>query len=142
MSMQDPISDLLTRIRNAQQIKRDKIIISSSKLKISIVNVLKQEGYIKNYNIIKSNKPVLEIILKYYRGKPVIKRIFRISKPSFRIYKNKTELPKVLGGLGIAIISTSRGVMTDYEARNYEIKKYIKNSVSKGIGGEVLCFVE
>lgn len=142
MSMQDPISDLLTRIRNAQQIKNNKIIISSSKLKISIVNVLKKEGYIKNYNIIKNNKPLLEINLKYYRGEPVIKRIFRISKPSFRIYKNKTELPKVLGGLGIAIISTSRGVMTDYEARNYEINKYIKNSTAKGIGGEVLCFVE
>merc|ERR1712113_985334 len=126
--MQDPISDLLTRIRNGQQIKNDKVAIYSSKIK---------EAYIKNFSIIKNKKPILEIFLKYYRGKPVIKRIFRISKPSFRIYKNKKELPKVLGGLGIAIISTSRGVMTDYEARNYSL-----NSTEKGLGGEILCFVE
>jgi len=137
MSMQDPISDLLTRIRNGQQINTQKVTISSSKIKVAIVNVLKKEGYIKNYIITKDKKPVLEIFLKYYRGEPVIKRIFRISKPSFRIYKNKTNLPKVLGGLGIAIISTSRGVMTDYEARNYSL-----NSTEKGLGGEVLCFVE
>jgi len=142
MSMQDPISDLLTRIRNGQQIKNNKVSISCSKIKIAIVNVLKKEGYIKDYNIIKSKKPLLEIFLKYYRGEPVIKRIFRISKPSFRIYKNKKNLPKVLGGLGIAIISTSRGVMTDYQARNYALNSYIKNSTEKGLGGEVLCFVE
>jgi len=142
MSMQDPISDLLTRIRNGQQIKNTKVSISSSKIKIAIVNVLKEEGYIKNYNVIEDKKPILEIFLKYYRGEPVIKRIFRISKPSFRIYKKKTNLPKVLGGLGIAIISTSRGVMTDYQARNYALNSYIKNSTEKGLGGEVLCFVE
>jgi len=137
--MQDPISDLLTRIRNGQQIKNKKVTISSSKIKIAIVNVLKKEGYIKDYKIIEDIKPILEIFLKYYRGEPVIKRIFRISKPSFRIYKNKKNLPKVLGGLGIAIISTSKGVMTDYDARNYQ---HIKNSTEKGLGGEVLCFVE
>jgi small subunit ribosomal protein S8 len=142
MSMQDPISDLLTRIRNGQQIRNNKITISSSKVKIAIVNVLKEEGYIKNYNVIEDKKPVLEIFLKYYQGEPVIKRIFRVSKPSFRIYKNKTNLPKVLGGLGIAIISTSRGVMTDYQARNYALSSYIKNSTEKGLGGEILCFVE
>ena len=142
MSMQDPISDLLTRIRNGQQIRNNKITISSSKVKIAIVNVLKEEGYIKNYNVIEDKKPVLEIFLKYYQGEPVIKRIFRVSKPSFRIYKNKNNLPKVLGGLGIAIISTSRGVMTDYQARNYALNSYIKNSTEKGLGGEVLCFVE
>jgi small subunit ribosomal protein S8 len=142
MSMQDPISDLLTRIRNGQQIRNNKITISSSKVKIAIVNVLKEEGYIKNYNVIEDKKPVLEIFLKYYQGEPVIKRIFRVSKPSFRIYKKKTNLPKVLGGLGIAIISTSRGVMTDYQARNYTLNSYMKNSTEKGLGGEVLCFVE
>merc|ERR1712224_1087702 len=133
---QDPISDLLTRIRNGQQIKNKKVTISSSKIKISIVNVLKKEGYIKDYRITQDIKPILEIFLKYYRGEPVIKRIFRVSKPSFRIYKNKQNLPKVLGGLGIAIISTSRGVMTDYQARNYALNSYIKNSTEKGLGGE------
>jgi small subunit ribosomal protein S8 len=142
MSMQDPISDLLTRIRNAQQIRSNRVLISSSKLKTAIVNVLKEEGYIKDYNIKENKKPMLEIFLKYYRGEPVIKKISRISKPSFRIYKDKNNLPKVLGGLGIAIISTSRGVMTDYKARNYPLNSYIKNSTEKGLGGEILCFVE
>jgi len=142
MSMQDPISDLLTRIRNGQQIKNKKVDIYSSKIKIAIVDVLKTEGYIRDYIVTKDQKPVLKIFLKYYQGKPVIKRIFRVSKPSFRIYKNKKNLPKVLGGLGIAIISTSRGVMTDYQARNYALSSYMKNSTEKGLGGEVLCFVE
>ena len=142
MSMQDPISDLLTRIRNGQQIKSSVVKISSSKIKIAIVDVLKTEGYIKNYNITGDKKPVLEIFLKYYKGLPVIKRIFRVSKPSFRIYKNKKDLPRVLGGLGIAVISTSRGVMTDYQARNYNLSSYKANSTEKGLGGEVLCFVE
>jgi len=142
MSMQDPISDLLTRIRNGQQIRNRKVTISSSKIKIAIVNVLKEEGYISNYIVKNEKKPVLEIFLKYYRGEPVIKRILRVSKPSFRIYKDKKNLPKVLGGLGIAIISTSRGVMTDYQARNYALSSYIENSTEKGLGGEVLCFVE
>merc|ERR1712029_405233 len=123
--MQDPISDLLTRVRNGQQIKNNKVTMYSSKIKIAIVNVLKKEGYIKDYIVTKDKKQVLEIFLKYHRGEPVIKRIFRVSKPSFRIYKNKKNLPKVLGGLGIAIISTSRGVMTDYEARNYALNTYI-----------------
>ena len=142
MSMQDPISDLLTRIRNGQQIKNKKVDIYSSKIKIAIVNVLKTEGYIRDYIVTKDQKPVLKIFLKYYQGKPVIKRIFRVSKPSFRIYKNKKNLPKVLGGLGIAIISTSKGVMTDYQARNYSLNSHEENSTKKGLGGEVLCFVE
>jgi len=142
MSMQDPISDLLTRIRNGQRIKNNVVTIYSSKIKIAILNVLKKEGYIKDYIVKKEKKPILEIFLKYYRGEPVIKRILRVSKPSFRIYKNKKDLPKVLGGLGIAIISTSRGVMTDHQARNYALNSYIKNSTEKGLGGEVLCFVE
>jgi len=140
--MQDPISDLLTRIRNGQQIKSSKVTINNSKIKLAIVNVLKKEGYIKDYNLTKDKKPILEIFLKYYRGEPVIKRIFRVSKPSFRIYKNKKNLPKVLGGLGIAIISTSKGVMTDYQARNYTSNLNEQNSTEKGLGGEVLCFVE
>lgn len=142
MSMQDPISDLLTRIRNGQQIRSKKVTMYSSKIKLSIVNVLKKEGYIKDYSLTKDKKPILEIFLKYYKGEPVIKRIFRVSKPSFRIYKNKKNLPKVLGGLGIAIISTSKGVMTDYQARNYALNSHEENSTKKGLGGEVLCFVE
>lgn len=142
MSMQDPISDLLTRIRNGQQNKSENVVINSSKIKVAMVNVLKKEGYIEDYNIIEGKKPLLRISLKYYQGEPVIKRILRVSKPSFRIYKDKKNLPKVLGGLGIAIISTSRGIMTDYEARNYALSSYIKNSEEKGLGGEVLCFVE
>merc|ERR1711976_90666 len=139
---QDPISDLLTRIRNGQRIKNNVVTIYSSKIKIAILNVLKKEGYIKDYIVKKEKKPILEIFLKYHRGEPVIKRMLRVSKPSFRIYKNKKDLPKVLGGLGIAIISTSRGVMTDYQARNYNLNKHVQNSTEKGLGGEVLCFVE
>ncbi|QTM69018.1 30S ribosomal protein S8 [Buchnera aphidicola (Hormaphis cornu)] len=129
MSMQDPISDFLTCIRNSQNASKVAVTIPSSKLKISICAVLKQEGYIKDYKIQKLKKPKLKIYLKYFQGKSVIDTIQRISSPSLRIYKKKTTLPKVLDGLGIAIVSTSQGVMTDYNARKL------------GIGGEVMCYI-
>ena len=128
--MSDPISDMLTRIRNSLlRFKRD-VRIPSSKLKAAIANILKQEGYIKDYRVEKNdNKATLIIELKYFKGKPVIESMKRISKPSLRSYKSANELPKVMGGLGIAIISTAKGVMTDKSAREH------------GIGGEVLCYV-
>ncbi len=132
MSMQDTISDLLTHIRNAQMVKKTFVTISSSINKIAILKVLKEEGYIKDFIILDDNakKLKLKILLKYFDGKAVISKITRVSKPGLRIYKKKVDLPKVLGGLGIAIVSTSQGVMTDYNARKL------------GYGGEVLCFVE
>jgi small subunit ribosomal protein S8 len=128
--MSDPISDMLTRIRNSlQRYKRD-VSIPSSKLKVAIANILKQEGYIEDYRVEeKDSRTTLIIDLKYFKGKPVIESIKRISRPSLRSYKSVNELPKVMGGLGIAIISTGKGVMTDKSAREY------------GIGGEVLCYV-
>ena len=130
MSMSDPISDMLTRIRNSLlRFKRD-VRIPSSKLKVAIANILKQEGYIKDYRVEENNKRITLIIeLKYFKGKPVIESMKRVSKPSLRSYKSVSELPKVMGGLGIAIISTAKGVMTDKSARQH------------GIGGEVLCYV-
>ena len=130
MSMSDPISDMLTRIRNSLlRFKRD-VRIPSSKLKVAIANILKQEGYIKDYRVEKNDKRTTLIIeLKYFKGKPVIESMKRVSKPSLRSYKSVSELPKVMGGLGIAIISTAKGVMTDKSAREH------------GIGGEVLCYV-
>ena len=130
MSMSDPISDMLTRIRNSLlRFKRD-VRIPSSKLKVAIANILKQEGYIKDYRVEENNKRITLIIeLKYFKGKPVIESMKRVSKPSLRSYKSVSELPKVMGGLGIAIISTAKGVMTDKSAREH------------GIGGEVLCYV-
>ncbi|AJC50437.1 30S ribosomal protein S8 [Coxiella endosymbiont of Amblyomma americanum] len=127
---QDPISDALTRIRNAQVLKRREVSMPSSKLKLSIVTVLKREGYIIDYHE-KDDFPKrqLVIILKYYEGKPVISMLKRVSKPSLRVYKGKNELPKVHNGLGIAIISTSKGVISDHQAR------YL------GEGGEVICYV-
>ncbi|HFL8794966.1 MAG TPA: 30S ribosomal protein S8 [Candidatus Azosocius sp. HAIN] len=132
MSMQDPISDLLTRIRNGQMAKKSFVISPSSKIKINILDVLKDEGYIKGYNInVDSfNKISLEIHLKYYKNKPVISKIKRISCPGLRVYKKKDKLPLILGGLGISIISTSFGVVSDRRARM--LKK----------GGEILCIVE
>ena len=131
MSMCDPISDLLTRIRNGQNAKKSFVLISSSIKKIKILDVLKSEGYIKNYNVINnSNKSELEIYLKYYKNKPVISKIKRVSSPGLRVYRKKTNLPLVLGGLGIAIISTSSGIVSDKKAR------------ALGKGGEVLCVVE
>ncbi|CAH9017340.1 30S ribosomal protein S8 [Candidatus Nitrosacidococcus sp. I8] len=129
MSMTDPISDMLTRLRNGQRVGKLKIDMPFSKLKKNIAHLLKIEGYIKDYQLTDSVKPTLVIDLKYYKGFPVIGEIKRVSTPGLRIYKDKNNLPKVCGGLGIAIISTSNGVMTDKAAR------------SKGIGGEILCYV-
>lgn len=130
MSMSDPIADLLTRIRNAQMVGKASLEIPSSKLKQAICQVMADEGYIQGYEVMKDGvKELLKVHLKYFNGKPVIENIERISKPSRRIYKTKDELPKVQGGLGIAIISTSQGVMTDKQARQ------------KGCGGEVICTI-
>mgnify|MGYP001977863653 FL=1 len=130
MSMTDPIADMLTRIRNGQASNKTEVAIPSSKLKTAIAEVLKKEGYISNYSTSgKGGKNILTIELKYFEGKPVIESIHRSSKPGLRIYKNKENLPKVLGGLGVAIVSTSAGVMSDRVARE------------KGVGGEVLCIV-
>jgi len=130
MSMQDPISDMLTRIRNGQTANKKAVLIPASKAKKAILNVLCDEGYIESYEEVEQdNHPVLSVNLKYYAGKPVIEMIKRISKPGLRSYKPKAELPKVLGGLGIAIISTSKGVMSD------------KAALKAGLGGEVLCLV-
>jgi small subunit ribosomal protein S8 len=130
MSMTDPIADMLTRIRNAQMVERATVEMPSSKVKIAIAKVLQDEGYIDGFKVGgESAKPVLEIALRYYAGAPVIEKLERISKPGLRIYKSKDDIPAVMNGLGIAIVSTSRGVMTDRKAR------------ASGIGGEVLCFV-
>ena len=129
MSMQDPIADMLTRIRNGQAANKVAINMPSSKLKVAIANVLAAEGYIESVKVLEGAKPELEITLKYFQGKPVVESIQRISRPSLRIYKRKDELPSVMGGLGIAVISTSKGVMTDRAARK------------AGLGGEIICYV-
>ena len=130
MSMSDPIADMLTRIRNAQLAQKIEVKMPSSKLKLSIAEVLKKEGYIDEFVVSnESKKSSLSILLKYYSGKPVIETIERVSKPGLRIYKKSKDIPKVLNGLGIAIISTSKGVMTDRNAR------------AEGVGGEILCIV-
>lgn len=129
MSMTDPIADMLTRIRNGQSAKKTQVQMSSSTKKMEIAKVLKEEGYIEDFSVEAGVKPVLSIMLRYYQGKPVIDQIKRISKPGLRIYKGKDELPKVNAGLGVAIISTSQGVMTDRAAR------------AAGQGGEILCTV-
>jgi small subunit ribosomal protein S8 len=130
MSMQDPLSDMLTRIRNAQMAGKTGVEMPGSKLKAAVANVLKEEGYIADFNASNDGgKPRLAIELKYYQGKPVIAEIDRISRPGLRSYAAKDEMPSVRGGLGVAIISTSKGVMTDRAAR------------AAGVGGEVLCTV-
>ena len=130
MSMQDPISDMLTRIRNAQRADKVSVSMPSSKLKTAIANVLKDEGYIEDFKVeANDGKPTLEIQLKYYAGRPVIERLDRVSRPGLRIYKGSNDIPKVMNGLGVAIVATSKGVMTDRKAR------------AAGIGGEVLCIV-
>jgi len=130
MSMSDPISDMLTRIRNAQKSEKQSVAMPASKLKASIAKVLKDEGYIEDFAVRPNDgRPELEISLKYYAGRPVIEKIERISRPGLRVYKPSKEVPKVMNGLGIAIASTSRGVMTDRKARGM------------GVGGEVLCIV-
>jgi small subunit ribosomal protein S8 len=130
MSMHDPISDMLTRIRNGQRAAKTAVAMPSSKLKVALAQVLKEEGYIEDFAVAgETKKPVLDIQLKYYAGRPVIERIERVSRPGLRVYKGTTEIPKVMNGLGVAILSTSRGVMTDRKAR------------AAGIGGELLCIV-
>ncbi len=130
MSMTDPISDMLTRIRNAQAVHKTTVNMPSSKLKTAIAQVLKDEGYIDGYAIRQDDgKTEIEISLKYYAGQPVIEKIERVSRPGLRIYRGRDDIPRVMNGLGIAIVSTSRGVMTDRKAR------------ATGIGGEVLCIV-
>jgi small subunit ribosomal protein S8 len=128
--MTDPISDMLTRIRNAQAAGKTTVKMPSSKLKGAIAQVLKDEGYIDGF-LVRPNegKPEMEIALKYYAGSPVIEKIERVSRPGLRIYRGAEEIPKVMNGLGVAIVSTSRGVMTDRKAR------------ASGVGGEVLCIV-
>lgn len=129
MTMQDPLSDMITRIRNANLREKVSVAMPSSKVKVSVAKVLKDEGYILNFKVTEDKKPVLEIDLKYYDGKPVIEEITRSSKPSLRVYSSSKDLPKVKSGLGVAIVSTSKGVMSDRLAR------------SNGVGGEILCTV-
>lgn len=129
MSMQDPIADMFTRIRNGQRSNKLLVVMPASNLKLSISSVLKKEGYIQDYSVQGKIKLELEIILKYFQGKGVIEHIQRISRPSLRIYKDKNNLPQVISGLGVAIISTSKGVLTDQEARKL------------GLGGEIICYV-
>jgi small subunit ribosomal protein S8 len=130
MSMTDPISDFLTRIRNGQSAGRTEVTMPSSKAKLALAQVLKDEGYIEDFSsTTEDGKATLKVQLKYYRGKPVIDRLERVSRPGLRVYRGKDELPSILGGLGVAIVSTSKGVMTDRQAR------------AAGHGGEVLCIV-
>jgi len=129
MSMSDPIADMLTRIRNAQLVEKASVTMPSSKLKVAIAKVLKDEGYIDDFAVRGEEKPELEIALKYYAGRPVIERIERVSRPGLRIYKGRHDIPSVMNGLGVAIVTTPKGVMTDRKARQ------------AGIGGEVLCYV-
>ncbi len=130
MSMSDPIADMLTRIRNAQGVEKTEVVMPASKLKVAIAGVLKDEGYIDDFEVSPNDgKPQLRIGLKYYAGRPVIERLERVSRPGLRIYKSRNDLPAVMNGLGVAIVSTSRGVMTDRKAR------------TQGVGGEVICYV-
>lgn len=130
MSMSDPIADMLTRIRNAQSVNKISVSMPASKIKGAIAGVLKDEGYIEDFSVNDNNgKPVLNIELKYYAGRPVIEKIERVSKPGLRVYNSGQNIPKVMNGLGVTIVSTSKGVMTDRKAQ------------AAGIGGELLCVV-
>ena len=130
MSMTDPIADFLTRIRNGQMAGKAEVAAPASRMKLALAKVLKEEGYIEDFAIAEqAEKPTVTVRLKYYQGRPVIERLERVSRPGLRVYKAKDDLPKILGGMGVAIISTSRGLMTDREAR------------ASGHGGEVLCIV-
>jgi small subunit ribosomal protein S8 len=130
MSMSDPIADLLTRIRNAQMVAKTSVSVPSSKVKVAIVQVLKDEGYIESFKVTgEAGKAELEIALKYYAGRPVIERIERVSRPGLRVYRGSSAIPTVQNGLGVAIVTTPQGVMTDRKAR------------ANGVGGEVLCVV-
>ena len=130
MSMSDPIADMLTRIRNAQMVEKLSVSLPSSKLKNAIAAVLKEEGYIEDFKVnSEGGKPTLEIALKYYAGRPVIDKIERVSRPGLRVYRGTKAIPQVKNGLGVAIVTTPKGVMTDRKAR------------AAGVGGEVLCYV-
>ena len=129
MSMQDPIADMLTRIRNGQAAGKVSVAMPSSKQKVAIAQLLKEEGYIADYKVSGDVKAELEVELKYFQGKPVVELIQRVSRPGLRIYKKRGELPKIMNGLGIAVVSTSKGVMTDRAARK------------AGMGGEIICYV-
>ena len=130
MSMSDPIADMLTRIRNAQMVEKTKVAMPSSKVKVAIAQVLKDEGYIESFQVNSADgKDQLEIALKYYAGSPVIERIERVSRPGLRVYRGSKSIPQVMNGLGVAIVTTPKGVMTDRKAR------------AEGVGGEVLCYV-
>jgi small subunit ribosomal protein S8 len=131
MSMTDPIADLLTRIRNGQKAAKASVSMPSSNAKAAVCNVLKQEGFIDDYAVSEEpgNKSTLTVTLRYHEGRPVIDRLERVSTPSLRVYRSKSKLPKIMGGFGVAIVSTSLGVMTDKEAR------------ARGQGGEVVCIV-
>ena len=129
MSMSDPIADMLTRIRNAQMVEKPTVMMPFSKLKAAIAKVLKDEGYIDGFLVREGEKAELEIALKYHAGRPVIETIERVSRPGLRIYRGTHDLPQVMNGLGVAIVTTPQGVMTDRKAR------------AAGVGGEVLCYV-
>jgi small subunit ribosomal protein S8 len=130
MSMTDPIADFLTRIRNGQRSGKPAVGMPTSRIKLALAKVLKDEGYIEDFAVASNDgKPTLTVRLKYYHGRPVIDRLERVSRPGLRVYKGKDDLPRILGGMGVAIVSTSRGVMTDREAR------------AAGHGGEILCIV-
>jgi small subunit ribosomal protein S8 len=130
MSMSDPIADMFTRIRNGQRVEKESVTMPSSKLKVAIAQVLKDEGYIEGFSVKSEGvKSELQVLLKYYAGRPVIERIERVSKPGLRVYKGCGDLPQVMNGLGVTIVTTSRGVMTDRKAR------------ASGVGGEVLAYV-
>ncbi len=129
MSMQDPISDMLTRIRNGQAAQKVAVKMPSSKQKVAIAALLKEEGFVADYTVTGEVKPELEVTLKYFEANPVIEQIQRVSRPGLRIYKKKGALPSVMGGLGIAVVSTSKGLMTDRAARK------------AGLGGEIICYV-
>lgn len=130
MSMSDPIADMFTRIRNAQAVDKQSVKMPASKLKVAIAKVLKDEGYIEGFEVVgNAGKPELDVQLKYYAGRPVIERIERVSRPGLRVYKGRQSLPQVMNGLGIAIITTPQGVMTDRKAR------------ATGVGGEIIAYV-
>ena len=130
MSMSDPIADMLTRIRNAQMVEKTNVVMPASKVKVAIAQVLKDEGYIENFYVNAADgKSQLEIALKYYAGSPVIERIERVSRPGLRVYRGSKSIPQVMNGLGVAIVTTPKGVITDRKAR------------AEGVGGEVLCYV-
>ena len=129
MSMSDPIADMLTRVRNGQMAGKTEVSLPSSKLKVSICQVLKDEGFINDFIVVGDVRPTMTVKLKYFEGRPVIEKIQRVSRPGLRIFRGASELPKVMSGLGVAIVSTSQGVMTDRQAR------------AAGHGGEVLCTV-